>query len=327
MLIIGAYVDDLLTLFSSESEMTELYAKIKSRFDFTPQKPLVDICGVEVQTTPGYIILSLVAYIVKMANTYLTGVQRSETVHTPADENLPKLVEAAMEQDPSSVDPSLLRSYRAIVGAILFAVTTVRADAAYAAGMLSRAMNKPTPELLAAAERVLQYLYCTREIGLHYSRKSAFNLSGMSDSDWQVRCSTSGYVFFLACAAISWLSKKQPTIAMSTAQSEICAASLAALESYFLASFYEQMFGRKITPIDLGIDSKAANDLSQDFVSNSRVRHFERRQLKIRELVDSGVIATNLIPTAENVADIFTKPLGRRQFQKLRKVLMNLPTA
>ena len=128
----------------------------------------------------------------------------------------------------------------------------------------------------------------------------------------------------MACAVISFLSKVQPTIAMSSAQAEIYAGSLAGLEGTFFISLYEQITGRDISPIDLGIDSKAAEALSKDFVSNSRVRHFERRQLKIRELVERGLINTLRVDTEDNVSDIFTKPLGYRRFEKLRKILLNM---
>lgn len=218
----------------------------------------------------------------------------------------------------------LLRKYRAIVGSILFAATTVRADIAYAAGMLSRAMSKPTPALLEAAERVVQYLHTTREIGLRYSRNTPLTIDGSSDSDWQVRCSTSGYAFFVANAVIAYLSKKQPTIAMSSAQAEIYAASLAGLEATFLVGFLHQVTEQDTTPVEIGVDSKAAHDLSQDFVSNQRVRHFERRQLKIRELVERGLVHVKSIGTSDNVSDIFTKPLNRPMFEKHRRTLLNM---
>jgi hypothetical protein len=330
LLIIGAYVDDLVTLYSNEDEMRALYAKIKDKFDFTPQEPLLDICGIEVKETPASIILTLTVYIEKMAVEYLTDDARVVAVYTPCESDsksatyLPTLVDSALEQAAQDVNPALLRKYRTLVGAVLFAVTTVRADAAYAAGMLARAMNKPTPALLAAAERLLQYLYTSRVIGIRYSRATEFTLDGSSDSDWGVKCSISGFAFFMACAVISFLSKKQPTLAMSSAQAEIYAASLAALESTFIVSMAQQITGKVLAPVDLGVDSKGASDLSQDFVSNSKVRHFERRQLKIRELVERGLVNVKNIGTEENVSDIFTKPLGRRRFEKLRTVLLNL---
>lgn len=323
LIIIGIYVDDLVTLYSHESEMRDIYAKIGAEFDFTPQEPLVDICGIEVKQTAGCIILTLTAYIVKMAKNYLTEDERMVNVKTPCDDTLPGLVNIAIAQT-DEIDLGLIRTFRALVGALLFAITTVRAEAAYSIGVLAKAMNKPTPELLLAAKRVLQYLYSTRELGIKYSRNENVDIHGCSDSDWGVKASISGYAFFMACAVISFLSKVQPTIAMSSAQAEIYAGSLAGLEGTFFISLYEQITGRDISPIDVGIDSKAAEALSKDFVSNSRVRHFERRQLKIRELVERGLINTLRVDTEDNVSDIFTKPLGYRRFEKLRKILLNM---
>ena len=324
LLIIGAYVDDLVTLYSDELEMRELYTEIQKRFEFTPQQPLKDICGIEVSETPEHIVLTLTAYIDKMAESYLPEEKRSKAARTPALDDLPSLVDFALDQEPSTIDPKLLRRYRAIVGSILFAATTVRADIAYAAGMLSRAMSLPTPAMLAAAERVVQYLNTTRELGIRYSRGAPLDVAGSSDSDWQVRCSTSGYAFFVANAIVAYLSKKQPTIAMSSAQAEIYAASLAGLEATFMVGFLYQLTERDVTPVELGVDSKAANDLSQDFVSNQRVRHFERRQLKIRELVERALVHVKSIGTLDNVSDIFTKPLSKPLFEKHRAVLLNM---
>ena len=128
----------------------------------------------------------------------------------------------------------------------------------------------------------------------------------------------------MACAVVSYLSKLQPTIAMSSAQAEIYAASLAGLEGTFFLSMIQQITGKVLAPVDLGVDSKAASDLSQDYVSNARVRHFERRQLKIRELVERALVNVKNIGTDENVSDIFTKPLGRPRFEMLRKILLNI---
>ena len=71
------------------------------------------------------------------------------------------------------------------------------------------------------------------------------------------------------------------------------------------------------------MDSKAAHGLSQDFVSNQRVRHFERRQLKIREFVERALVHVKSIGTADNVSDIFTKPLNRGLFEKHCRELLN----
>ena len=85
-------------------------------------------------------------------------------------------------------------------------------------------MGKPTPELYDAALRGLYYLDNHKHVGLTYERNDE-RMSGFSDSDWAVKHSTTGYVFSYMSAAISWGSKKQPTIALSSTEAEIVAAS------------------------------------------------------------------------------------------------------
>ena len=96
--------------------------------------------------------------------------------------------------------------------------------------MLCRAMSKPSDALFESALRVLAYLHRHRHIGLRYEASDA-PLSGMADADWAVRHSTSGYVFTLSRAAISWGSKRQHTIALSSCEAEIMSASEACKEA------------------------------------------------------------------------------------------------
>ena len=126
-------------------------------------------------------------------------------------------------------------------GSLLYAATNTRPDIAYAVGMLRRAMGKPTPpDLYAAGLRVVAYLAHHKHIGLRYECDQV-PLSGMSDADWAVRHSTSGFVFSMSKAAISWGSKKQPSIALSSCESEIMAASEAAKEAVYLDRFVAEL--------------------------------------------------------------------------------------
>ena len=127
----------------------------------------------------------------------------------------------AARDDAHRPSPALESDYRAIVGSLLYCAVTVRPDISYAVGMLSRALNCPTARLLDEAKRVLQYLLSTKELGIHYVRNSPIRLYGMTDSDWSTRRSTSGFAFMLGGAVISYLSKKQPTIAMSSTEASV----------------------------------------------------------------------------------------------------------
>ena len=102
------------------------------------------------------------------------------------------------------------------------------------------------------------------------------------------------------------------------------AASQAGLEAVFLRSLLSDMGYKQSKPTDLYVDNKGAIDMSRDYISNERTKHIERRHLKVRELVEDAVINVKYIATHLNVADIFTKPLERKQFQSLRDKLFNI---
>ena len=110
---------------------------------------------------------------------------------------------------------------------------------------------------------------------------------------------------------------------MSSTESEIMAASLAALEAIFLRGLLSEVGCVQEDPTVIGIDNQGAIALSKNYISNSRTKHIERRHLKIRELVEQLAVRPEFVPTDENVADIMTKPLGRNKFEKFRRVLLN----
>ena len=324
VIILGVYVDDMAICSTDPDAKREFITELAKDFDFTDQGPLTEMLGIEFGEIDGYLVMSLGKYIDKLADRYLGGTMANRKEHkTPASPDLPKLVLAAIDSD-APIDPELVSQYRSLVGALLFAALTVRADISYAVGMLSRALNKPDSRLLDEARRVLHYLVLTRDIGPRYKRGSPIELTGMTDSDWAVIRSTSGFAFFLAGAIIAYMSKKQATIAMSSTEAEIMAASQAGLEAVYLRSLLADMGYELPKPTDLYVDNKGAIDMSRDYISNERTKHIERRHLKIRELVEDAVINVKYVASHLNVADIFTKPLDRKQFQNLRAKLFNL---
>ena len=174
-----------------------------------------------------------------------------------------------------------------------------------------------------AAERVLRYLLGTKTYGLRWNKGAAKALSGMSDSDWAVVKSTTGYAFWFAGAVVAYLSKKQASIALSSTEAEIMAASLAALEVVFLRGLLSELQCPQDEPTTLGMDNSGAIAMSKNYISNSKTKHIERRHLKVRELTEQFIVRPEFVPTDENVADIMTKPLGKNKFEKFRRMLLN----
>ena len=273
----------------------------------------------------GTVTLRQTAYIDRLATEFLpdglpTSAQKAKT---PADESLPQLVADALSVE-SEPDADLRKRYQSLVGALLYATSYTRPDVAYAVGMLCRAMSKPTSELYDAALRVLTYLVRHREVGLRYVPDDGFT-RGYSDSDWAVRRSTTGWVYMLNCAAVSWASKRQDSIALSSCEAEIMAASDASKEAVYLQRFAAEFGVKDPTPISLSVDNKGAVDLAYNPEHHQRTKHIERRHFFVREAVERGEIRVPFVKTDANLADFFTKPLSSRRFFQLRDIIMNVP--
>ena len=147
-------------------------------------------------------------------------------------------------------------------------------------------------------------------------------VEGSSDSSFALAHSTTGYVFELANAAVTWLSKKQETIAISPQHAEVTAGSVGACEGVSLRGILAELGHPQTVPTILKMDCSSAIDLASDPVSHSKSKHIHRRDLFIRELVDRGEIEVRHVPTAKNVADILTKPLQRGPFLTHRATLL-----
>ena len=212
-----------------------------------------------------------------------------------------------------------------MVGALLFCATCTRPDVSYAVGMLTRAMHCPSPALLTAAERVLLYLHHHRDIGLTYDTTVADPIA-YADSDFSTTRSTSGWLVKWHSCAISWGSKQQPTIALSSCQAEITATSRAAQEVMYVRALLTELGFEPDGPTDLGCDNMAARATAYNPHHHDRMKHVERRHLYIRECIENGDIVVPYVATADNLADFFTKSLKPAVFFPMRDKIMNVTT-
>ena len=161
---------------------------------------------------------------------------------------------------------------------------------------------------------MLRYLKYTITYGLHYTRYPPV-LEGYSDANWisdniETK-STSGYVFTLGGAAVSWKSSKQTCIARSTMESEFIALDKAAEEAKWLRNFLEDIpvWPKPVTTICIHYDSMAAQARAKSNIYNGKSRHIRRRHNTIKQLLSSGVISIQYIKSKENLADPLTKGL------------------
>jgi hypothetical protein len=207
------------------------------------------------------------------------------------------------------------RQYRELVGSLLYLSVCTRPDIAQAVGALSRYMAAPTTTHWQAARSVLAYLAGTVTAGITYTRSAPSALIGYTDADYggelDSRRSTTGYVFVLAGGAISWSSRLQTTVAVSTAEAEYMASAAATKEALWLRTLLTDM-GYPITgPITIYGDNQAAIKLLKHPIASARSKHIDIIYHFARERVASGEVEFSYISTNDMVADCMTKPVPR----------------
>ncbi|KAL5713331.1 hypothetical protein ACHQM5_015417 [Ranunculus cassubicifolius] len=211
--------------------------------------------------------------------------------------------------------------YARVIGSLMYLTNCTRPDLAHSVNVLSRYTSNPGHSHWKGITRVLNYLRYTQSYGLHYGRYPAV-LEGYSDANWisdsKNSKSTSGYVFTLGGAAISWKSSKQTLLARSTMESEFIALDKAAEEAEWLRNFLEDipMWEKPVPALVVHCDNQSAIARALSSMYNGKSRHIRRRHKTIRQLLSNGVISIDYIKSADNLADPFTKGLPREQVVK-----------
>uniref|UniRef100_A0A0K8T576 Reverse transcriptase Ty1/copia-type domain-containing protein n=1 Tax=Lygus hesperus TaxID=30085 RepID=A0A0K8T576_LYGHE len=221
-------------------------------------------------------------------------------------------------------DTDLNLPFRELVGSLMYISICSRPDIAFATSFLSRHLHKPTQSLWKAGKRILQYLKTTAHYSLVYTRSnSKQELEAYSDSDWagdqQDRKSTSGTAIFIYGNLIAWSSRKQQTVALSTAEAEYLAAASTATDLvHFRQLACEVTRSDKVYPV-LKIDNQSAICLIKNYENSKRSKHIDIRAHFIKDQVEKQIISVEYVPTDHNVSDILTKALGTIKFCIFRK--------
>lgn len=148
---------------------------------------------------------------------------------------------------------------------------------------------------------------------------------GFCDSDYagdlDDRRSTTGYAFMLGSAAVSWCSKKQPIVTLSTTEAEFVAAATCASQALWLRNLLEELQFKQEYSTQLFCDNSSAIKLSRNPVFHGKCKHIDVRYHFLRDLSKDGIIDLVFCRSADQVADVFTKSLKLDSFVKFRRLL------
>ena len=215
-----------------------------------------------------------------------------------------------------------------MIGSFLY-LTASRPDIMFATCACARYQSSPRESHMIAVKRIFRYLKGTPSLGIWYPANHSVKLVGFSDSDYagckMTRKSTSGGYQFLGGCLVSWQTKKQQSVAISTAEAEYTAAAMCTSQ---LLRLQNQLldYGIKESKTPLMLDSTSAISIIQNPVQFSRTKHIEIRYHFIRDAYEKGKIDMKYVPSADQIADVFTKALDSAPFQNLvsRLGMLNL---
>ncbi|XP_019177890.1 PREDICTED: uncharacterized protein LOC109173088 [Ipomoea nil] len=235
---------------------------------------------------------------------------------TPASVSQPVSQSSSLFDNPTQ--------YRRLAGALQY-LTITRPDLSYSVNRLCQFMHSPTDEHWGLLKRVLRYIRGTLDYGLRITASVSSGIQAYSDSDWAGcpvdRKSTSGYAVFLGTNLVSWVSRKQRTVARSSTEAEYKGLADVCAEVTWVVSLLRELRLGPTAPPTLWCDNLGATYLCANPVFHARTKHVEVDYHFVRDKVSSGDLQVHFVSTKDQLADIFTKPLPAARFGVLRSKL------
>ncbi len=316
LFIIAIYVDDILLATKSKKRMENVKSMLAAQFEVKDLGDSQYLLGVSIiqNHTEKSVWIGQPTYTLNVLEKF--GLKDAKSVATPVCTGS-KLAKATEKDE--LVDEQL---YQSAVGSLQYLSTMTRPDITFAVSNIAKYCSKPTKEHWIAVKRIMRYLKGTHNYGLLYTKSNSSRYIGFSDSDWagdvDDRKSTSGYIFQVGGTSVSWKSRKQSCVALSTAEAEYVALSQAAQEAIWLRQLDTDLQGTSSEPTVIYEDNQSAICLSKNPQSHGRSKHIEIKYHFIREQVGKRNIELKYCPSSDMVADMLTKGLGKEKLEKLR---------
>lgn len=315
MAILVVYVDDLIIAANKDEILLFIKGRLMARFEMKDIGELCYVLGMTIEIDAEKLRLHQKSYLIRVLERF--GMADCKPVSTPEDPNV-KLSKSCPDNG-ADVDRGL---YQSMVGALLYSATISRPDLAHSVSSVARFSAEPKQMHFSALKRILRYIRGTLDLAIEYSATGNERIIGYSDADFandeDDRKSTTGLVFTLAGGAISWLSRKQDIVSLSTMESEYIALCTATQESTYLRQLQIDLEipGAK-DPIQMNCDNRAAIALATNPMTTKRSKHIDVKYHYVREKEEKKEIEVKWCQTEEMAADMFTKAIPKPQFQKL----------
>jgi hypothetical protein len=324
-IILPVFVDDITIASKDPSTLQIIVKELSSHYKLRDLGPTSFLLGIKIDRdfSKHQIFLSQQQYILDMLDKY--GLTNCNPLSTPMDPGL-KLSTSMAPQNEEEIEFMKKVPYINAVGSLMYLALATRPDIAYAVGVLARFNSNPGPSHWKGVKHLLRYLKGTSDFKLVYGPHSdspGHSFSTFSDSDHGGNPnngrSTGGYVVRIGSGAVSWSSKLQAIVALSSTEAEYIAAVEAGKEMVWMHQFLGEIGFPVPTPSILHLDNQSAISVSENPEHHGRMKHLDLRWYWLRDIISSGAIKPEFVPSQDMVADILTKPLMRPQMEKCRR--------
>eukprot|EP00253_Pinus_taeda_P024914 PITA_24914 len=291
------------------------YLHQKERIQMSLLGELTYFLGLQVQQNKDDIFLSQTKYLKQILKKY--GMEDSKPVCTPMVTGCSL---SANDESATFHQPT----YRSMVGSLLY-LTGTRPDIMHAIGIVGRLQANPKATHLQVVKRIFKYLQGTQNYGLWYPRDTNLTLHAYTDANWagsvDDRKRTSGGAFFMGPRLVSWFSKKQSSIALSTSEAEYVAVAYCFTQLLWMMQTLQDIQVTCTSPISIFCDNTSAISISKNPIMHSKTKHIPIKYHFLREQVLEQKVKLEYVASKEQVVDILTKPLPRETFEYLRQNL------
>ncbi len=321
--IIVLYVDDLIIGSKDLNVIKDLKRKIAQKYEIEDLNELEYYLGINIKRIEDGYVMSQKTYIEKLIAKHRLELAVNTSSPLPT----------TFKYDPDEINhlkPSQLQYVvnfptRQIVGELNHIAIATRPDIAFAVNYIARFQDSPNLSTCKALRHILKFLNSTKDHHLKFSGR-VNSLVGYSDADWAGdpinRKSTSGYIFYLGNSPISWQSRLQPTVALSTTEAEYIALTAASQEAIWIRSLLREWGLTMNMPTTIWSDNTGAIQITYSPTNHRRTKHIDIKFHYIRNLVKSNKIVVDKIHTSEMLADVLTKNVSTQVQLNLRDGLM-----
>ena len=319
--LVLVYVDDYIVACSDEAWVKDFHNKFNKLYEVNLLGRLDQALGIAVEWGPHSVELSQPKMIQNLVDEYGLKDAHPELVPMKDDSHI---------KPSENPEPNL--PFRNLIGALMWIARCTRPDILYAVTKLARCSAAYDHTHFKAAKRILLYLKGTVNKTLLYKANSASALKdftvqcdGYADADYasdaSSRRSTTGWVVNVFGQTVSYGSRLQKSVALSTTEAELMAQTELAKDMVFITNLTAEMFP-VVKPVNCYCDNHGCVHVINGLTTTARSKHIQVREFYIRELVQDGLITVLTVPTDDNVSDILTKPLPLPKHAKFANILL-----